>query len=182
MSFINIRKAAATIAAVGAVLTTAIGLAGPASAASEWNAIIPYSSPKVDLAQGPLFPTVARDSSGISFAESWKFEPASDGYVFITSRHWKDGITEMRLDIQDTLNHGPSNPGTGAPVGTSPRDGSTSQQWKVTPVTFGGVYSHSVITNRVSGLVLTFGGGGGYSYTQKPAGGFGEQRFVVDNL
>ena len=176
----HLRKAVAVVAVLGAALTAAIGVAGPASAASEWNAMIPFPAPKIDLAQGALFPTAARDSSGISYAESWKFTPAGDGSFYITNRHWKDGTTEMRLDIQAP--GGPSNPGFGAPVGTAPVDGSSSQRWIVDHKTFGGVYTHTVITNKLSGYVL-FWNGGSTPFTQKTvASSGGDYRFLVKNL
>ena len=90
----------------GAALAT-LGTAAPASAQSGFVSIKPMVAPNLDVAQGAVFDLAARDSSGISFAESWKFVPASHGHVLIVNRHFKDGTTEMAMDIQDT-----SMPGT----------------------------------------------------------------------
>ena len=82
------------------MLTTTLA-AGPASAQTSFSSITPKVAPRVDVAQGALFETVARDSSGISFAESWKFVPAGNGEVFIVNRLLKNGA-EVALDTQDT--------------------------------------------------------------------------------
>ena len=141
----------------GAALAT-LGTAAPASAQSGFVSIKPKVAPNLDVAQGASFPLVARDSSGISFAESWKFVPASSGHVLILNRHFKDGTTEMAMDVQDTSTPGsPSDPGPGKAVGTSPRDGSLSQQWKVVPVAGSGT---SVLINRHSERKLSFAGTG----------------------
>ena len=160
----------------GAALAT-LATAAPASAQSGFVSIKPMVAPNLDVAQGAVFDLAARDSSGISFAESWKFVPASPGHVLILNRHFKDGTTEMAMDVQDTSTPGsPSDPGEGKPVGTSPRDGTTSQQWKVVPVGAG----VSRLINRHSDKMLRFKGTGfSPAYVQS---GVGLTEFIITPL
>ena len=167
---------AAMLAVAAAALSA--GLAPSASAQSGFVAIIPSVAPKFDVAHGPAFPLVARDSSGISFAEQWKLEPAPDGHVYITSRLFRDGTTKMAMDVQDTVGKGPADPGEREPVGTSPFDRSATQQWKVTPVPITG---RSVLVNRHNGRSLAFKGTGfAEPYEQRKTGGLVE--FVIKPL
>ena len=169
------------LAATAAALLSTTLAAGPASAQSSFVSIVPKVAPRVDVAQGALFPTVARDSSGISFAESWKLVPAGNGEVFIVNRLLKNG-SEVALDTQDTAAGGPSDPGNGSAVGTSILDRSSSQKWKEQRVTFGGRYDHSTFTNRFTGRKLTFNGTGfNPAYSQKSNGGVLSD-FVVKTL
>lgn len=164
----------ALLAAAAAALSGGLALAGSASAqsSSDFFSIIPRVAPRVDVAQGAAFPLAARDSSGISFAESWRLLPAPDGHVFIVNRLLKDGTTQMAIDTQDTVNRGPSDPGEGAAAGTSPLDRSVSQQWKEQRVTFGGVYQHSILVNRFTKRKLAFNGSGFVpAYSQKANAG-----------
>jgi hypothetical protein len=170
-------RTAVMLAVAAAVLSTTLGLAASASASSGYVQILPRVAPSIDLAQGIGFPAIARDSSGVSYAETWKFEPASDGYVYIINRHWRDGTTQLALDVQDTVGNGPSDAGDASTVGLSPVDWSSTQQWKEQRVTFGGVYQHSVFINRYTGRKLTWNGTGfnpAYSQRQNPTGPLAE--------
>ena len=174
----------ALLGVTAAALSAGVALAGSASAqsSSDFHSIIPRVAPRVDVAQGAAFPLAARDSSGISFAESWRLLPAPDGHVFIVNRLLKNGTTQMAIDTQDTAKRGPSDPGEGAAVGTSPLDRSVSQQWKEQRVSFGGVYQHSVLTNRFTKRKLTFNGSGANpAYSQKSNGG-PLSEFVIKKL
>jgi hypothetical protein len=173
------RRVGLALATVGAAAASTLA-ALPAAAADPYVALIPYVAPRVDVAQGAAFATVARDSSGISYAETWQLQPGSGGYVVLRNRHWKDGQYPVCLDIQDTSVPGsPSNPGHGSPVGTSRCDGSSSQQWKIVTDSLSGA---STLTNKHSDLKLTYRGTGyDPAYTQT-ASGLGDRRFVVQYL
>ncbi len=165
-------RATALLATGAAALAAALGTASTASAQSGFYTIIPYVAPRMDVALGAKFPLAQRDSSGISFAESWRMLPAPDGHVYIVNRLREDGVTQEAIDTQDTLGSGPSDPGEGAAVGTSPLDESSTQQWKVVNHTFGGVYSHSTIQNRYTKRYLTWNGtGADPAYSQKKTEG-----------
>jgi hypothetical protein len=161
-------RTTALLAAGAVAVAAALGTASTASAQSGFHTIIPYVAPRMDVALGANFPLAQRDSSGISFAESWRMVPAPDGHVYIVNRLREDGVTEEAIDTQDTLAGGPSDPGEGKAVGTSPLDRSSTQQWKVVHHTFGVVYSHSTIRNRHTNRFLTWNGTGAVpAYSQK---------------
>lgn len=152
------RRTTTLLAISAAALSGALGLASSASAQSGFVSIKPKVAPRFDVAQGAQFPLAARDSSAISFAETWRLVPASDGHVLILNRLFKNGATELAMDIEDTTTDTtPPDPGSGQPVGTSPRDGSFSQQWKVVPVPGTGT---SQLINRQSKLKLAYKGTG----------------------
>jgi hypothetical protein len=138
--------------ALAATSLGSLGLASSASAQSGYVAIKPQVAPKLDVAQGALFPLVARDASGISFAESWRFVPASNGHVLILNRLFKNGTTEMAMDVQEK-----GSIRADKAVGTSPRDGTLSQQWKIQPVPGTG---NVELVNRLNGDKLAFRGTG----------------------
>lgn len=161
-------RATALLATGAAAVAAALGTASTASAQSGFYTIIPHVAPRVDVALGAKFPLAQRDSSGISFAESWRMLPAPAGHFYIVSRLREDGVTQEAIDTQDTLGGGPSDPGEGAAVGSSPLDHSSSQQWKVVNHTFGSVYTHSTIQNRSTKRYLTWNGtGADPAYSQK---------------
>lgn len=161
-------RTTALLAAGTVAVAAALGTASTASAQSGFHTIIPFVAPRMDVALGAKFPLAQRDSSGISFAESWRMLPAPDGHVYIVNRLLEDGVTQEAIDTQDTLGNGPSDPGEGQAVGTSPLDRSFTQQWKVVPHTSGGVYSHSTIQNRYTKRYLTWNGtGADPAYSQR---------------
>jgi hypothetical protein len=161
-------RATALLATGAAALAAALGTASTASAQSGFHTIIPSVAPRMDVALGANFPLAQRDSSGISFAESWSMLPAPDGHFYIVNRLREDGVTQEAIDTQDTLGGGPSDPGEGAAVGTSPLDHSATQQWKVEHHTSGNAYTHSTIQNRYTRRYLTWNGtGADPAYSQK---------------
>lgn len=152
-----------------------------AVAASGYVAILPYVAPTRDVAQGAEFPLVARDSSGISFAETWTITPAPNpAYYFVSSRLRNSAGQVMNMDAQKPDGSGGEH---GDPVGSRPADGTVSQQWTVKDEYFGGTYLYTTFTNRWSKLMLTFPGTGfDPAYTQTSATSSGDRRFTVKQL
>jgi hypothetical protein len=179
-----VRPLGAAVVTAAAAATTIVGAASPAAAASvgDFVQLLPYPAPRIDVAQGAGFATVARDSSGISYAETWIVDASNNpGYVHLRNRHWKDGQYPVCLDIQDTLAGGPSDPGFDAPVGTSRCDGSGSQEWKL--ISVGSGTNAYYLENYVSDDRMTWRGTGyDPAYVQRPAGSLGEKRFVIKVL
>ena len=118
------RLALAALAVTGAGVVASVGPAAPATAApcNPWVAILPFSFQNRDLAQGgDGAPMADRDSSGISYAESWKI---------IKFHTTGDGETLMRLENRLKAPNGMTvTPGTvtGSPVAIAGTDATVDQ-------------------------------------------------------
>jgi hypothetical protein len=174
------RRVLLAIALLGTTMTAGLAAtAGPASAnlpPEEYVAILPTGDQARDLANGGVsLPVIARDSSGISFAETWivTYTAFFPGQVYLANRYTADGSMYLK-------GGGPAGSAATASAYVTAED--VKYRWTIEGDRF-----NATLRNVATGLVITYHapgtqGPGKPTYTMEAKFQASGQQFKINKL